>query len=466
MGLERTADSIAIEPQRPAGSQRFAVSRRDLQTFFKRAGLTVLFAGCLYPFSIQGIGVNYVFVLFCVVVALIQGKLRHPGNLLLVAMAVYVVVFFVAALYQYQFATQSVRRFASFAIFMGMFAFALIKVNDNAIAAFKTAIVVMSAYLAVFTAVRLASLAAGGALGFEAKDLVGTQRYGFIYATAIWLVYLDPQQKRLWGIFRYPLLVVLVTGLALTFSRSSIVAMSVSFLAFSLVKQGGWLRSFNLKSVGNAFVTVCGILIIAALLFRAFPIVFDFFSVRLFGFFADGDDVIAALDDRNTSEGTRLYILTQILEYVVRNPLTGSGYLGVWVLGNNAFGSAHSQYGDVLFRTGVIGFGFYVAILVAVMRHLKAEHEALFWGISSILVYGLFHETFKESQGGFVAAFLVGMMAQSWRDKRDSRRRKHHLAEPSGTVENHGAIMSVRVHASDTGDVLGAHDLERTRRSE
>jgi O-antigen ligase len=434
MGPARTADSTAIESQRPADSRRLVVSRRDLRTFFNRAGLTVLFAACLYPFSIQGIGVNYVFVLFVVVVALVYGKLRNPGNLLLVAMAIYVIVFFVAALYQYEFATQSVRRFASFAIFMGMFAFAFIKVGEDSIAAFKTAIVLMSVYLSLFAAVRLASIAAGGVLGFEAKDLVGTQRYGFIYAIAIWLAYLDPLQKRLWGVARYPILVILLTGLVLTFSRSSIVAMMVSFLAFSVVKHGAWLRNFNLKSVGNAVVTIGGLLAIAALLFRLFPIVFDFFSVRLFGFFADGDDVIAALDDRNTSEGTRLYIFLRILEYVVRNPLTGSGYLGVWVLGDNAFGSAHSQYGDVLFRTGVVGFGFYVAILVAVMRHLKREHEALFWGAGAVLVYGLFHETFKESQGGFVAAFLIGMMAQAWRDRRDRRRRMQRLAASPGDV--------------------------------
>ena len=69
-----------------------------------------------------------------------------------------------------------------------------------------------------------------------------------------------------------------------------------------------------------------------------------------------------------------------------------------------------------------------MAILVAVMRHLKRAHEGLFWGVFAVLVYGLFHETFKESQGGFVAAFLIGMMAQSWRDKRDSRRRLQRLA--------------------------------------
>jgi O-antigen ligase len=422
-----------LEPQRRGGSRGLVVSRGALRTFFTRAALTVLFAACLYPFSIQGLGVNYGFVLFAVVVVLLNGKLRNPGNLVLFAIGLYALVFFAAALYQYEFATESVRRFASFAIFMSMFAFAFIRIDEDKIVAFKTAVVGISVCLSLFTALRLASLAAGGALGFEAKDLVGSQRYGFIYAIAIWLVYLDPQQKRFWGLARYPVLVILVTGLVLTFSRSSIVSMLVTFVMFALVQHGGWLRNVNLKSVGNAMVTIIGGAIIAVLLFRMFPIVFDFFSVRLFGFFADGNNVIAALDDRSTSEGTRLYIASRILEFVARNPLTGSGYLGVWML-RDSFGSAHNQYTDVLFRTGIIGLFVYGAILLAVMRHLQREHEGLFWGTFSVLVYGLFHETFKESQGAFICAFLVGMMAQAWRDRRDARRQVQALAEPSGYV--------------------------------
>jgi hypothetical protein len=42
--------------------------------------------------------------------------------------------------------------------------------------------------------------------------------------------------------------------------------------------------------------------------------------------------------------------------------------------------------------------------------------------VLSAAVYGLFHETFKESQGGFVYAFLIGMMAQYLRDQRSARR--------------------------------------------
>jgi hypothetical protein len=34
----------------------------------------------------------------------------------------------------------------------------------------------------------------------------------------------------------------------------------------------------------------------------------------------------------------------------------------------------------------------------------------LFWGYIGVIIYGFFHETFKESHGGFILAFLIGML--------------------------------------------------------
>jgi O-antigen ligase len=272
------------------------------------------------------------------------------------------------------------------------------------------------------SAYRLLELAAVRIVGFEAKDLIGTQRLGFIYVIAFWLVYLDRQQKEFWGVARYPILFVLAVGLCLTFSRASIVATLVTFILFAVVQHGGWLKTFNMKSVGNAILTVIGAILIATAIFRVFPLVFQFFGARLFGFFVDSDALFNTFADSTTSEGTRLYIASRLLDFVVRNPLTGSGYLGAWVL-RDTFGSAHGQYMDVLFRTGPIGFFIYLCMLVALMRFLWRSEEALFWGVAAVLVYGLFHETFKESQGAFVFAFLLGLMAQSWRDRRAARSR-------------------------------------------
>jgi len=423
-----------VESPLTAGLRRFlpVIRRTSLLRFCKILALTVLFVFALFPVSIGGVAVNYIFVLLPVVVALMHGRLRNPGEMLLLAIAVYAAVFFIASLYQYEFASDSARRFASFAIFMSVFSYAFMTIDEPKIVAFKTALVVMSCYLSLSAAYSLLTLASTNAvLGFEAKNLVGTQRVGYIYLFAFWLVYLDRQQREFWGIARYPILVLLAGGLLLTFSRSSVVALLASAGLFALARQGGWLKRLDVRSVANAVMTVAGVAIVAALLYQVFPLAFRFFSVRLFGLFADQDQLITALVDPGTSEGTRLYIAFEILEFVVRNPVTGSGYLGPWALRDELFGSAHNQYLDVLFRTGPAGFILYVGMLIAIMRHLKRSQEALYWGMVAALVYGLFHETFKESQGAFIFAVLVGMAAQAWRDRRDARRRR---AEAVGTL--------------------------------
>ena len=426
--LTRTGSSVAA-----AAPRRSAGTGRSFRVLFKRAALTALFVLCLYPISVSGLGVNYIYVLLPLIIALVTGRLRNPGEMLLFAIACYMLIFFVASLYQYDLATASTRRFASFAIFISMFSYAFITIDSDKIAAFKTAVVGMSVYLSALSAYELLALAATRIVGFEAKDLIGTQRLGFIYVLAFWLVYLDRQQKEFWGVARYPMLFVLAVGLCLTFSRASIVSLLVTLLLFAVVRHGGWLKTFNLKSVGNAIITVIGAILIATAIFRVFPLVFQFFSIRLFGFFMNTDAVFNAFADSTSSEGTRLYIASRLLDFVLRNPLTGSGYLGAWVL-RDSFGSAHSQYMDVLFRTGPIGFFLYLCILIAMMRYLWRSQEALFWGVAAVLVYGLFHETFKESQGAFVFAFLIGLMAQSWRDRRAARNAAIKATRSAGSV--------------------------------
>jgi hypothetical protein len=380
----------------------------------------------MYPVSFfiggVGVGANYAFLLLPLGVALTQGRLRYPGDRLTIAATFYVLVFFVATLYQIDEFALVGRRFASFLIFMGMFAYAFITIDEKMVAAFKTALVIFSVWLSLISAYVLLDATASRVVGFEAKDMVGSQRFGFIYLIAFWLAYLDPTMKRRLGWFRYPAILVLLAGLMLTFSRSSIVALLASFSFFALARQRSWLRHLSARAVLNALLTVLGIVAFGLVLYWLFPVAFRFFDVRLFGYFSSESNIATSLVQRNSSEGTRLFIAMNVVEFVVRNPVTGSGYLGVWTIPNLPAGSAHGQYMDVFFRTGPIGLVFYLGIFFAVLRYLRRHHEALFWGVLGVAVYGLFHETFKESQGGFVYAMLVGMVAQSARDRPETRR--------------------------------------------
>jgi len=123
--------------------------------------------------------------------------------------------------------------------------------------------------------------------------------------------------------------------------------------------------------------------------------------------------VLRDIHNKNTSVGYRVYISDKVLDYVVKNPFTGSGFLGVWTMFENREGSAHSQYLDVFFRIGFFGFIFYMFILYKMSIFLYKKDTALYVGFIGILAYGLFHETFKLSQGGFIFAFLLAFYYQN-----------------------------------------------------
>src|SRR4029078_2741641 len=195
------------------------------------------------------------------------------------------------------------------------------------------------------------------------------------------LVYRYPPIKRLLGLFRYPVLLVLLAGLVLTLSRSSIVSLFVDFLLFAVVKHGNLLRRLSARALLNGVATIVGIIAFGLILFWLFPVAFQFFDVRLLSFLTNEGDVVTALNSRESSEGARVYIAMNVIEFVIRNPFTGSGYLGVWTMPGLPAGSAHGRYMDVLFRTGPIGFLCYLSIFYAVLRYLRRGQEALFWGV-------------------------------------------------------------------------------------
>lgn len=254
-----------------------------------------------------------------------------------------------------------------------------------------------------------------------------SQAYGFVFRLTYLILWYD---KRLIEskLFRVLCLLTLVMGIALTFSRASLVAFigsgAFAFI-YSLITRGlspnKWLKNF---AVGAFF----GALFLLVIYFVA-PIIFEFFSVRLVEYVISGasSDAIA---DSETSDGTRIFIWSNILEFIARNPLTGSGFLGVWVL--NLFdgfsGSSHSQYFDALFRLGPLLFLGYLYFFIKVWRHFRTVDIGIFVGFTAILIYGLFHETFKESHGTFILAMLIAIsqrrrasMIQDDRKKDDTK---------------------------------------------
>ncbi|MBC7405565.1 MAG: O-antigen ligase family protein [Cytophaga sp.] len=245
-------------------------------------------------------------------------------------------------------------------------------------------------------------------LGYDAKDVVGSQRFGFVSLAAFALLFFFPVKSRLQKTARIGGMVLLFVGIMLTFSRASIVTLLLGSALYFIYALFQWIRRPGLKYFVKGITGVLGTFAVIILLAYLFPFVFEFFNERIFErwFFGGGG---ADILNPETSEGIRLEILRHILTYVLENPLTGSGYLGPWILTVIDAGSAHNQYTDILFRTGFIGFAGYLYLEYRLLRFLWSQYRDLFWGFIGILIYGFFHETFKESQGAFLLAFLIGM---------------------------------------------------------
>lgn len=374
--------------------------------------LIISFTFFLYPISVGGISVNYSFIMLPLVYVLISGKFKRPHDLVFLLIGLYTLIFIIASVYQYELYDEGLRRIISFFLFMSMFSYIFIKMDTEMIESFKISIVCIGLSFSLFSMYSFFMLG-GSNLGFGAKDVVGTQRFGFIYLLGIWLTYLYQGHEKLYVLIKYPALLILLVGLFLTFSRASVVGLSVSFVFFGLANGLTWFRKANLKIFLKGLYSIVSVGILIVLLFQLVPITFTFFEERLFSFLLDSSALKADLANHESSGGTRVYIVGRILDYLMHNPLTGSGYLGVWILSDDLFGSAHNQYTDVLFRTGLIGFSAFMYLLYLLAKYLYANDRALFWGFVGVLLYGMFHETFKESQGGFVLAFLLGMMSQS-----------------------------------------------------
>ncbi|MHB0925488.1 MAG: O-antigen ligase family protein [Gallionellaceae bacterium] len=379
--------------------------------------MIVFFTVALIPFSIklgdQGISANYLFFLFPILVLLSGKSLILPQRLYLEFIAIYIAILCLATAYQYTLLGEFDRRLVSFTIFMGMFVFMFVKITPKMLVGFKISVILISLYFSIYSIYGYI-LEGAEVLGFSAKDVVGTQRIGFVYIVAFWILLLFRTQSIMMRALKISAISCIFFGLLLTFSRASIVALVGSLIVYNVMHSYERLRNHEFilsRSQLSIFVTI---FLIIALLLIFFPVPFDFFAERLFSNTTAAGDEVYDFENPNASEGYRVWMLQKVLDFVMYNPFTGSGYLGVWVaIDEGGQGATHNQYTDVLFRTGVIGFGIYLYILYTLGKYLYKNHLGLFYGFVGVLIYGMFHETFKESQGAFMLAFMVGMMSSA-----------------------------------------------------
>lgn len=391
--------------------------------------LVVIFVAALFPFSINiggdGISANYIFILFPLFVAVRHGGICLPVKGFRDIIVVYVVVFCIATLYQLSYLEHIDRRIASFILFMSVFSYMSIKVDCYMMASFKVAIVVISVVLSL-TQLSIYFVMGGSDLGFAAKDVVGSQRYGFIYIIALWILFLQNSIGWRSDFVKYICILLIVCGLLLTFSRSGIVALMGSFGLYVVYNARAFLKHISMLNKTTVIKLLYLLIVLVGAGIVAFEYIYvtlDFYQARLFSLVNASGENVYDLADPEASEGYRVYMLRKIFEYVMYNPFTGSGYLGVWVMFADRSGSAHNQLTDVLFRTGIFGFIAYCILLFRLLSFLFVRDSGLFWGMVGVIIYGFFHETFKESQGAFVLAFLLGALSSDMRQGNRAGRR-------------------------------------------
>ena len=306
------------------------------------------------------------------------------------------------------------RKFISFLLFMTAFSFAFMRINAQMILAFKIGLILFTTYLALDNFLEYRSFDADE-LGYAAKDQVGNQRFGFMFVFAFWVTLFLKTQSRFLNLVKIPILILLFTGIFLTFSRSSVVAFAgtLFFLFFHFVRS---TKIFNLRLIISIFIytTILFLIVFFTGYYEYLSVPFEFFGDKLDELLS-GDGI--NLSNTYSSEGYRIYLIREILNYVSGSPLFGSGYLGIWYILPEGIGSAHGQYNDILFRTGFIGLILYGYLLIKLSGFLRSKDLGMYVGFWGILVFGLFHETFKLGHGAFIFAFIIGMWASSLRDK-------------------------------------------------
>ena len=326
-------------------------------------------------------------------------------------------IFLASILYYIQLYDLAIRRIASCLVFMSLFSYSIIRVQSHMVIAFKRAVILVSVYFSLIAIIGLLEITAAEPVHFEAKNLVGSQRYAFIYIIGFWLLLLNSAASARHRTLNYSFLAIITCGLFLSVSRSPIVALVGSLSIFAIVRSclGLWRPTFGkwFRLATSCAVIAC----LTTLIYYHFPVTIEYYGQTLFGPLLDGR-VVGAVNDPGSSEGIRVVRMNEGMEYVLHNPLTGTGYLGIWSISESGGGSAYNQLLDTFIRVGILGFLFYIYLILRLVKFLARDDSPLLWGMIGVLIYGLFNETFKESQGAFVLACLFGMCSQYLRDRR------------------------------------------------
>lgn len=413
-------------------------------SFFSRckisdAILLAFFIVCLTPITVGKFSVNYLFVVYPVWLLVSGRRMRWPPFRLLLALISYVVIFVGGLLvdtWSGENLALKLRSLLSFLIFVSVFGLIFFDLTAREIKIFKLSVLAAALMFALIATFNF-YWAGGNDVGVDQKDIVGSQRYGFVYFMAFCIAMSKRPSLNVAIVGKIVVVGLLLAGMLLTFSRSTIITFGVVVIFYTLA--GALENRRNLSNWTRELVPRA-LLVIGCLVGLAFvmPLPFEFYGARIFERYVS---VVFGLQPEITedvfnpigSEGTRVVLWTRVIDYVTEHPIFGSRYLGIWTIDGAPSGSAHNQLMDVLLRTGWLGLGTYLYLLGWLLFCLFRVDRSLFWGFLGVLVYGFFHETFKESQGAFLLTFMMGVLATSVRSRHSAKTERAALRKDIGS---------------------------------
>jgi O-antigen ligase len=400
------------------------ITRGDFYNFI----LMVIFTVSMYPFSIDmggsGLSSNYIYVFVPVLCLLTSCRRVVMRQNIALFWGICLLIFAAGLPEDFTGANPSpVRRLVSCVVFAMPFVLSCVEFTPRDVGLFKKAVMIISLY---FSATSIAGfLSLNELLGiFELKGAVGSQRFGFVHCLALFIAATSDRllfQKWL-TVQRTAICLTILIGVLLTFSRAALVSLVLGTLVlsmssiirihsrFDLIRRE-WVSSL----VKHSSLWKMGIL---SLVLVAFVLglqatyqtdITGFYKVRLIDPILDSSLFYSAASANPTeSEGYRYYVLKFIIGYLADHPLFGSCFKGLYLLAAEfAEGaSTHNQYSDVFLRTGIVGSIVWLGFLLRIWRFCRQD-IGLMSGFACILVYGLFHETFKLAQGSFIFGMLL-----------------------------------------------------------
>lgn len=397
---------------------------------FEARLLVVLFLVALQSYSLriggEGVSANYLYI-FIPAVLWIAGRPRRLRLdrdvvlLLLIFSAIYLLGLPFDLSHLGEGINGPLRRLASFLVFVFPFTLALFEFRPSDMRPFKVALLLASLYYSLLSIRDVAPLIETISVP-EMKSRVGSARYGFILSMGLFVALLDPALlwKRALVLQRLVFSLIIIAGLLLTFSRSSIVSVGVAALvAFvSVFRQRAATATpgRSRRRVSLPLRVVSAVAMVAVLVWGTNTLLARF-NLDLWGFYQErlvtplaDQTLVERLGEAESSEGFRLHLVQLVVEYLTVHPFIGSSYQGLYLMFEEfrAGGSFHNQYLDVFARTGLVGGSLWVLALWRIFRFTRFD-PALRAGLIAVIVYGAFHETFKESQGSVVFAVLFSL---------------------------------------------------------